>query len=302
MKTSLKIKAIVLACSAMLGMQSASALPVSADVIAIVDESGSMSGEHAWLGGMMASLDAGIVAQNVGTGSQANQYGLTGFGGGSSHFSPHKHSVGGSEFGTAAEFGTATSGLVLNGATEDGWAGIHYAANNYTFNSNSARNFILVTDEDRDNTNAALTYTNTLAVLTSTNTLLNAVVNCEFRNVTGAQALGIDSAGFAYTADGSGGFTKSAGYTINSNNCSPGGFGSGTQSQYVDLALDSGGAAWDLNLLRAGGLTASSFTNAFVNIKVKEITQQVPAPGTLALLGLGLIGLSWSKRKKATTA
>ena len=63
-----------------------------------------------------------------------------------------------------------------------------------------------------------------------------------------------------------------------------------TGSDYVDLALNSGGAAWNLNILRSGGTNADSFTASFVDTKVQEITEQppvsVPEPGTLALLGL----------------
>lgn len=263
----------------------AQAVPLFADVVAVVDESGSMGGEHAWLGGMVTSLEAGLQAKNVGVSPNANNYGLTGFGGGSTHLNPHKHTVGGGEFGTAAEFATATSSLLVSGGTEDGWRALRFAAGNYGWRAGSARNLILVTDEDRDNSDfGASTFANTKLAIEGIDGILNVVVNNVF-SCGGQRALGIDSDGKGYIADGSGGFTICTGATIGA------GFGS-TNADYVQMALQLGGAAWDLNLLRAGGNTATSFSNAFVAIKVEEIVTRAPEPGSLALLGLALVGLA----------
>ena len=77
--------------------------------------------------------------------------------------------------------------------------------------------------------------------------VLNVVVNASLRDGNGNTALGVASGGRAFIADGLGGFTRETG------GVAVGGFGS-TVSDYVDLALNLGGAAWDLNQLRAGGL------------------------------------------------
>ncbi len=66
-----------------------------------------------------------------------------------------------------------------------------------------------------------------------------------------------------YVADGSGGFRTCENVTVVSDS------GTTTETQYIDLALSLGGAAWDLNVLRAGGVNAASFSSAFVEIKVQ---------------------------------
>jgi hypothetical protein len=260
------------------------AAPIYADVIAVVDESGSMAGEHAWLGTMVTSLEAGLQTAGV---TGPNQYGLVGYGGGGGAHpvTGHQHAVGGGQFGTAAQFAAATGGLVTTGGTEDGWAGINFALG-YAMRADSARNMILVTDEDRDNTNAALTFAGVTSALNAANVLLNAVVDASFRcGAFGAnQVLGVDSTGRAYVADGLGGYTTCEGAVFASA-------AGTTKADYVDMAWATGGAAWNLNLLRAGGLTATSFSNAFVAVKVEEISQQPtpsPEPATMLLMGVGL--------------
>lgn len=251
------------------------------NVIVVVDESGSMSGEHAWLPGMISSLDAKL----TGMGHTAS-FGLYGFGA--------SGSVLGRELldnGTAAGFATAAASLVTSGGTEDGYSGIDFAYANFTFTPGAAVNYILVTDEDRDNANGAVNFASIEGLLASQQALLNAVVNNAFSCDAGT-ALGIDSAATGYTADGTGGFGTCANGAA--------GLGSGTtRTDYVDLALASGGAGWDLNQLRAGGATADSFTAAFVDLKVQEISRQIdsPEPASMALAGAGLLVLGLLRRR-----
>ncbi len=293
-----KLKLSTLA-GAVLISTGAMALPITTDIVTVVDESGSMGGEHAWLGTMISDLGMALSAA-AGADTLNDQYGLVGFGGSSSHLYGHVHDMdnltaGTQEWGSTAQYSNAVSGLVLNGGTEDGYSGMN-AALAMTGQANSVRNIILVTDEDRDVTSGTNTTAQQMTdALAQDKALLNAVLNVSIKCGDGTFALGVDSNGTGYKADGDGGFTTCE------NAYQYGGFGTSI-ADYGNLALATGGAVWDLNKLRLGGNTAMSFTAAFVDVKIKEtidVIVNVAEPGTFALLGLGLAGLVSSRRRKS---
>ena len=260
----------------------------SSDVVVIVDEYGSMNYEQTWLGTVIPQLDTALQNQGI----VGNRFGLVGFGT-SNQTLGRSLPVGGAKFGNSAEFATATNSLLLNGSFEDGYSAIDFALNNYTFREGAAVNFILVTDEDRDNGNSSLNFNNILARLkrnpqdNKDDILLNAIVNANFVN----NSLGVNSEGNAYIANGSGGYTTTQ-LPQPLTNFVTRDFGT-TKLDYIDLALDSGGAGWDLNQLRDGGLTGTSFAKAFIDIKVEDTkNQQIPEPGlVLGLLSAGVLGV-----------
>ncbi|WP_017716408.1 hypothetical protein [Kamptonema formosum] len=297
-----------------------SALAASfADFVFIVDESGSMAGEHSWLGSTIGNLEAALQAKGVGSGFEENRYGLLGFGGyyGGSFYRnigvtygslERSIPVGYSLLGSAYEFANATRYLVSNGSFEDGYSAINYALNNYSFREGAAVNFVLVSDEDRDNGNGSLNFNSILSGLQQKNALLNVVVNHQLTGENGQQAIGADAQGNAFLTDGQGGFTtiaSGAGVSYRS-------FGT-TKADYVNLAWATGnstvsGAAWDLNMLRAGGDTAKSFSAAFVEIKATEALKQtgngeptkVPEPtATLGLLGCAAFSIGKQIARKS---
>jgi|694.fasta_scaffold16546_2 RHS repeat-associated protein len=236
----------------------------SADIVFIVDESGSMSGLHAWLRDMVDDLDNGLIAKGVGN----NRYGLVGFGGGSVVGRVFDFGSG-NTFGNVNEFINISQALQISGGTEDGYNGINTAFTNLTFRPDAALNLILVTDEDRDIVSPELNFGNILLNIENQNALLNAVIRGSFDNATHTEvALGIDANGNSYLADKNGGYLiSSIGNVTGSEN---------TKADYIDLALATGGAAWDLTQLAQGGLTAQSFTKAFIDIKTQEILTQLP--------------------------
>lgn len=271
----------------------------SADFIFIVDESGSMSGEHTWLTNTIDSLDIAL----QGKGLRSNRYGLIGFGGSFYPGQPFARPIdmdlltpGIQQFGNASMFANAAERLIPSGGYEDGYQAIDYAIKNYLFRDNAALNIVLITDEDRDYGLAGshgFNYNSILTTLRGKNALLNAVVNFKFQDANSTNSLGVDSHGNAFVADDIGGFIKSTGGIATT------GFET-TKTNYIDLAWATGnstigGAAWNLNLLRAGGNSAISFTNAFVTVKAEEASQQSPTKlpepsAALPLLIFGILG------------
>jgi len=124
-----------------------------ADVVVVVDESGSMGGEHAWIDDAIADLEAGLKAAGIGDdsdGNDFNRYALVGYG--SRGVDPVGISNSGRNNDTwmsSSDFATATGSLLTNGGTEDGYDGIDYFFDKYTKRGDAALHWCWRTSECR---------------------------------------------------------------------------------------------------------------------------------------------------------
>jgi RHS repeat-associated protein len=247
------------------GNDQSQGLPAAADVVVVVDESGSMTEEQDWVEELVGPLEAHLDSNGIGTGSVPNRYGVMGY-----DWHTRAIDVGSGWLGSHLDFPAAARQLDLRGGgSEDGWVAVQFAMTQYPLRDGVAHNIILVTDEGRSNNDNTLTYDSVLASLRAKSALLNAVVNARFTCGDGSRALGMGQERVGYKADGRGGFELCADATASLGETN-------TLAAYVDLAIASGGAAWDINLLSQGGLTAQSFTNALLKIKAQEILGQIP--------------------------
>ena len=232
-----------------------------ATTIFLVDESGSMAGEHNFLQNFVLDLDAALSVSGLAT----RQYGLTGFGGpGQGAAGLRSFGIGGKQLlGSANDFTDAAQNLVTSGITEDGYAAIDHVLNNYTLPA-SGVTFVLVTDEDRDNTNGALTFQSILTALQNAGVGLVSMLDVSIRDDNANPAISTDGTtalvqnGQSFTSQPLGGITSNEGTTI---------------ADYSDLTLAvGGGCVADLNQLRAGGDAATAFAAAFQTCIVNAAT------------------------------
>jgi hypothetical protein len=247
--------------------------PAKAQILVLLDESGSMEKEWTWVPDMLRDLEAKLMARGVGR----NDYGFVTFGSKFNNGDPRLWTFNTSghptPFGSVEDVASLVEGGTIfpkdAGGTEDGYEAIAKSLNTFyasALGGDAALNIILITDEDRDITTAD-TFSSIAGLISDKKGLLNAVVNTNLRAGDGQVAIGVTSTQDAIVADGTGG-----NYQFIPGGTSFGGDGN-TQADYVQLAWSLGGIVWDLNILRNGGLAAQVFSNAFTSIKTEEIVQ-----------------------------
>ncbi len=241
----------------------------AADIIFVVDESGSMVFEHQWITDEVKILDRMLQERGVGAGERPNQFALVGFG---RNNIDEILGVTLTQLTSADGFIEASSNLMLTGTFEDGYGAIDYAINNIPTRADTAKQIILVTDEDRGVIRRDLTRDIMEGRIREAGFTLNVAVNQAFRTTLSGDTqypLGVSNGqAYLFSAISDGLFSVLEMETvIPSSNI----FYGSTFEDYVVLALRVGGAAWDLNHLREQGESGRAFTSAFSEVKVEEV-------------------------------
>lgn len=219
---------------------------------------------------VVSQLDFLLKSTGVGAGMRPNHFSLIGFGRGM------VNGITGiilSELAPQAVFLDALDQLQSSGVAEDGYAALEFAILNTETRSDTVKQLILVTDEDRHEIRTDLDRNTIEKIILESGYVLNVVVNQGFLadpNNDRSHAMGLDSNGTAYV------FNPTSSDLYSS---SPGGvvaftpfsFFPDTFDDYVDLAFSVGGAAWDLNFVVEGEPLSLALAQAFAEVKIAEV-------------------------------
>ena len=176
----------------------------AADIVLLIDDSGSMQLEHEWLLAMVPYLEAALIKAGVGDFGIRNRYCAIAFGGIGTLEAAHFLLVNGEKCFTADQFPKARIQLKNVGLHEDGYEAIHFAINNVPFRDSPfiAKNVFLISDEGRSviTQGQSLTKSSIRDELLNSNTLLNVVVSVMYQDTANKaeMVLGQDGNGLTY--------------------------------------------------------------------------------------------------------
>lgn len=238
----------------------ASAAEVSlglAHQLLLVDHSGSLRGQYEWIGDIATRLEAS---------GASTRFGLM-------EFSENAHPLllGNKPFGNAREFNAGIKRLKRGGASEDGYQAIEQAVTDYSLEKRIASHIILISDEHRSVTNGAVTADSLALKIFNANVPVTAIVSAHFFCDDGSMALGMNANG-GIIADSNGHVSYCTIGKVAEPNQS-----SHSVTDYVDLALSSGGSVWDIRVPRSGIRGSTLFAQAFTEIHSGAIDQQLLA-------------------------
>ena len=245
----------------------ANAAPV--DIAFIVDQSGSMSGEFAWIPTVIGEIGAALAAESA---VDSVRYGVVGY-----MESPQTRDNGTALAyqdltGSVMDVQNEVTGVPLYCCRESGYEAAYWAQTGFSWDANSVKIMVLLTDENGDQSS----------------------------NLPDAANAGPES-----REEWLGNELDSNGFLLNVVT------NTGRYSQWDDAVFDINDPGYtglfDINQLRNN---ATQFTQDFVSAKVQEIIGEIPDPdpdpdpdptpvpesGTLALLGLSALLLLRRRR------
>ena len=251
------------------------------DIVVLVDDSGTMTTEHAWIKQAALDLEETLIKGNVGV-QEPNQYSVVAFGGATTHVVE----VNGQKLYSAADLGKAIDTLTRLGDLEDGYEAVEYALQELDLRSlkdpeTYALNIILITDEPRARIGRRTSSTgeDILARLQKARARFNLIANIQFQRDLG-DTLGVDAFGRVYF-----GTRKEPYFSVyNSKGFREGNVRVGDRenlwcNSYRDyglFAMGTRGAVWDLQALRTGQASyARSFSAAVTFVKADEVIMSI---------------------------
>ncbi|XP_065175396.1 fibropellin-1-like [Sycon ciliatum] len=265
----------------------------AADIIIVCDESASMqAARKERLHTLVERLDESLKEHGFGLyPGIPNQYSLVGFGNfyrRTNRPVPAPHvlvNTANQRVYDISGFGHACSNLQNDGSHEDGYYAIQFALNNITDpqskrqllrlrEAHIAPIILFISDEDRDvhqRGGARISRSSVKRMIRKSGAQLEAIVDNTFWH-QGQGGFGVDATGKLYTADNSGGYTTSTPEYIKRYLQF---HYRKTRRDYTSVALELGGAAWDLKALMRVDQLDQSYVEAFVNRTVAMVEQKV---------------------------
>lgn len=264
-----RIRFLSAASAAAIALCSAQAMAQQAEIVFVVDESGSMGSLQNFL-----TTFAPTLSTQLGNSGTTTRFGLVGFG--AANPDARQVNVNGQQFGNATEFATAVGTLAIDGGFEDGYDGINYVLQNYQFSTdpNTTKLIVLVTDEDRDVHNPAVTSQTLMDALTLQNVFLGGIIDQRITDPNGVEAVGASNT-VTYLDQNGDGVPEIGGQPVFVPT-----FDTTTQD-YTNLITGlPRGCVADLNLQAQGGTNGQAFAAALADCIEQIIVG--PVPGTIS--------------------
>lgn len=242
-----------------------------ADIIFVVDESGSMGDAHEWIRMVVPLLDESLRNEGIGIGLRNNLFALVGFG---RNMIPEGEGIVLANLTSIEGFLNASHNLATDGLYEDGYSGIEVALDQVSLRDDSTRIMILVSNEARQPFIGKDDLTRSIIGqrLVDSHFVLNSIVSQAIiydKNDNASFAFALEANGTAYS------FTSLSSYKESSNGLphpDPSFSAGTTYEDYTRLALDLGGAVFDINQIQNGGSLLVPFLDVFIKVKVEEVT------------------------------